>query len=147
MTCSNAAPWLLDPTIGFHYESAHCTFFACQPDDKKDGVVFTATFNRIEGNPTNEEIFDESGNFAYYPPHITSRIIGQSGCFIFCGNPTALPEGDELKKLTMPEKWKYPARDELAVLGIRNATLFPGIEGICKDINIRIAEDLFADWI
>lgn len=76
------------------------------------------------------------------PPHITERIIGQCGCFVYSKTPNRPLSGKQLSKVRIEYMHKNSLRRELNKLGINYATIFPGIDGICNDINSKLIWDL-----
>ncbi|WP_047552979.1 FRG domain-containing protein [Methylotenera sp. G11] len=123
-------------------------FFASDPTTGKDGEVIAAKYSRSYENVSNDNLFNRPNSFAYYPPHITERIIGQSGCFVYARTPNAPLNGKQITKTSIPKSEKTEIRRELKELGISHSSLFPGVDGVCKDLNEElvlklIIEDLF----
>lgn len=111
-------------------------FFATGPPLNKNGDLIIAKYGRSYDNVSDDKLFERTHNFAYFPPHITERIIGQFGCFLYSANPTKpLGKEKQITKITINIKSKQSIRSELQTLGISQSTLFPGLDGICKDIN------------
>lgn len=117
-------------------------FFASDPSEATDGEVLIAKYGRTYENVSDENLFERSNNFAYYPPHITERIVGQSGCFVYSYKPNAPLNGKQIEAITIPKLEKYTLRRELNELGVSYSSLFPGIDGICKDLNGSLVWDL-----
>lgn len=117
-------------------------FFASDPSVKKDGEVIIARYGRRYENVADKDLFDRTHSFAYYPPHITERIIGQSGCFVYSKNPNTPLSGKQITRIAVRAKDKSYFRMELKALGISYSTLFPGLDGICQDMNEKLILDI-----
>lgn len=120
-------------------------FFAAQPPDDIAGQLIMATYTKTYEPSKSKSVFDQKSNFAYHPPHITERIIGQSGCFVFCGTPNKPLDSRQCDFIEIPADKKWRTRDELKTMGITYSSLFPGIDGICKDLNELLVSQLATD--
>jgi hypothetical protein len=110
-------------------------FFASDPIAETDGEVLIAKYGHSYEHESDENLFERSNSFAYYPPHITERIVGQSGCFVCVNKPNTPLNGKQINTVKIPKKDKPSIRIELKELGISYSSLFPGIDGVCKDLN------------
>ena len=120
-------------------------FFASDPSEKNDGEVVIAKYKSIYETVSNEDLFMKSNSFAYYPPHITERIVGQSGCFIYANTPNLPLSGKQIKNIIIPKEHKFQIRNELKSLGISYSSLFPSLDGICQDLNDKLIRNLQMD--
>lgn len=110
-------------------------FFASDPTVSKDGELIIAQYGNVYENVKDEDLFNRKKNFAYHPPHITERIIGQQGCFVYSSTPNKPLNNKQIENILIPERQKLNIRRELAILGICHSGLFPGIDGTCLDMN------------
>jgi hypothetical protein len=116
-------------------------FFASDPTQNGDGEVIVV--NSVPHKEAGEvDVFNITDPFVYHPPHSCGRIIGQSGCFIVCPKPNEGLELGSMRKVPVPAKQKDSIRGELAALGINNSQLFPGLDGICKDLKNALLDGL-----
>jgi hypothetical protein len=53
----------------------------------------------------------------------------------------------QIEKVDIPEKAKGPIREELKDLGISYSSLFPGMDGVCQDLNDKLVLNLNFDEI
>jgi hypothetical protein len=120
-------------------------FFASDPVEQEDGEIVMATYGRTYENVSDENLFERSHNFAYHPPHITERIIGQSGCFVYSRTPNQELKGKQIETIEIPEDKKYRIRSELKSLGVSYSSLFPGMDGVCRDLNDALVFELFGE--
>ena len=117
-------------------------FFATDPTIESDGEFIIADYGRSYESVSNDNLFQRKNNFAYFPPHITERIIGQFGCFVYsCAPPNPISD-KQLYRIRINKDRKYIIRTELKTIGISQSTLFPGLDGICKDINDSLVVEL-----
>ena len=117
-------------------------FFASDPEEKDNGAVIAATYGRSYDNVSDHDLFERSNSFAYHPSHITERIIGQHGCFIYSAQPNSPLSNKQIKQYKIPWHEKHLIRHELQILGIDYSVLFPGVDGVCKNINDNLIFDL-----
>lgn len=117
-------------------------FFASDPEVREDGALIAATYGRSYENVSDEKLFSRTHSFAYHPSHITERIIGQHGCFIYSNQPNQPLSNKQIEIHKIPLREKYQIRKELQILGIDYSVLFPGIDGVCKHINDNLIFDL-----
>lgn len=117
-------------------------FFASDPAHRKDGSFIIAEYNRAYENVSNEKLFERKHSFAYHPPHITERIIGQSGCFVYSNRPNNPLNEKQIEIIKINKRDKFRIRSELSSLGVTYSSLFPGMDGVCKDLNDALVFDL-----
>ena len=117
-------------------------FFASDPTIPEDGEVVIARYSNKNENIDDVNLFSRIYSFAYYPPHITERIIGQSGCFVYCNQPNQSLNSKQVNRFPVAKKHKFEIRHELKTLGITYSNLFPGLDGICRDLNDSLVGSL-----
>ena len=110
-------------------------FFASDPSNRNDGEVIIAKYGRTYKTVRDEKLFERTNNFAYHPPHITDRIIGQSGCFVYSSTPNLPLHEKQIESIKVLRGNKGAIRLELKNLGISYSSLFPSIDGVCQDLN------------
>jgi len=107
----------------------------------RDGVVYVY-------NPPKESVITDSEARAPYqisqvklfePNHITQRIAAQSACFtlhnmLADGKNFAPIDQNSVKTIIIKSSCFTSLRSELARSGISAEVLFPGLEGICREI-------------
>lgn len=117
-------------------------FFASDPSLLEDGEFIIAQYGRSYENVSDDNLFNRTHSFAYHPPHINERIIGQQGCFVYASVPNQPLEHRRISRLRVKREYKRFIRQELTSIGISHALLFPGIDGICNDLNEQLISDL-----
>ena len=120
-------------------------FFASDPVEYVDGEVIIAEYGRTYENVSDDNLFNRANNFAYHPPHITERIVGQSGCFVYSKTPNRNLSGKQIQTILVDKEDKHSIRSELKSLGVSYSSLFPGMDGICQDLNDILLFELFVE--
>ena len=122
-------------------------FFASDLSVKSDGEFIIANYEQTYEHVEDEKLFNHEKSFVYHPPHITERIIGQSGCFVCFNTPNKPLNAKQIKRINIPAKDKYYIHEELLSLGINYSSLFPGVDGLCRDLNEALTSELQWDEI
>jgi hypothetical protein len=126
--------WTFSPLIAM--------FFTVEDDLKfnTDGsliaVQATNHFNNYNKQITSP--FDErlEEYHLLFMPDLSPRIRAQQGVFQLFKNPTQeFSEGNNLRKFIIPAVRKKAIKRELYELGISYQTVFPDLDGMCKNIN------------
>lgn len=89
----------------------------------------------IDDHPNPFGIEDYS---LFYPPHVTSRIIAQSGVFTIQPDPKVPFYTDRntnrITKFTIPYELRNEFRRKLYCYGIHQASLFPDLDGLSSHL-------------
>jgi len=130
-------------------------YFATKPFLKDDGelcepscsaavyALHTCSTIDIDREPS---IFKYKKNGLFFPPHITPRIVGQSGLFSVQSNPMIEYQedfadfeesGGWVKKLVLDRDVAMEIQKTLYLLGIKQSLLFPDLDGFANEIKIK----------
>jgi len=117
--------WTWNPLVAF--------YFAVRDDfDKGDSLVYAWKKNIIgEFEPTFDP-FKITQTEVILPPHLTNRIIAQSGIFTVHNNPNEEFVSTGIKKIMIKNSIRKEIKRALYLLGIHEASMFPDIEGIAS---------------
>ena len=107
-------------------------FFAASSHRDKDGAVYVYESRVIVDTSRTTDPFSAAPVGKYAPPLLDSRIVAQAGMFTFHPDPARPFESDEVQKLIIPATQKLDMTRRLAVFGITEAQLFPGLDGIAQ---------------
>jgi hypothetical protein len=133
-------------------------FFAVEAgspqDDPVDAVLWIFTGKRLQDEYIPKtiqqigEYVDANGIRLYFPSYISERFVAQQGCFTVhsLSGMYKLPLEENLKieenkpqytlyKINIPYGKRNTIRDELNALGVSHASLFPDLDGLCKNLN------------
>lgn len=87
--------------------------------------------DQILGNPS----IDDVKEVLFYPPvHIATRVAAQSAFFSIHPPPFTAWQPAELIKVVIPGKAKEGMLNSLGRAGIKSATLFPDLDGLCRTL-------------
>jgi hypothetical protein len=84
------------------------------------------------------------------PPHITTRLVAQSGCFTIHPFGSSFEEGDLKMKIVITDGDCWAARAEikhaLHIYGIHRASLFPDLDGLSNHLAWWLEEGGSGEW-
>jgi len=86
--------------------------------------------------------FEITERYKYYPPHISARIPAQSALFTIEPDPISPMDGDEIIKIVIPQVAKSEIGRRLYELGVTYETLFPDLDGISAYWDWRIRNNI-----
>ena len=118
------------------------------PNREKHGVVWIIDNPNEKKLEPSDNIFDLEKTYFFQPFHIDRRIVAQSAWFsIYRHNRTEfLPlerqkrYDSNLKCFILPRQCFERLRQELRLLGVSQATLFPDLEGLGADIQAEFLD-------
>lgn len=124
-------------------------FFAVRiRSGSRDGAVVAYKHGRpIYNMESNCDPFSVARIELCEPPHLSMRIAAQSGLFTLQPpliDPSTNSSASLAETWPVSYRWKERIRVQLGKLGISEGTMFPGLDGICRDItnaNRRKAKD------
>jgi hypothetical protein len=128
-------------------------YFACATDNNTyaDGAVYRLNgFEQLRPEQFSNSAFINpftiEQDLYIYPPHISPRIVTQGSVFVVCKNPKEplTVSSDDMDRgpndsIIVKADAKGKILKQLIDVGIGPATLFPGLDGLCK----QIAADAF----
>jgi hypothetical protein len=107
-------------------------FFAIEKDDEFDGAIYKLIQSRwITGA---EDAFDITEEFGIRPKHTDIRFINQAGAFTIHPTHSVQFPTEHIAKYIVPSEKKADFRWELAKYGIRPSFIYPGLDGLARDI-------------
>ncbi len=138
--------WTTNPLKALFFAVENFAYDSC------DGVLWMLEPNvwweslRIE----NQQYWDNC-LAAFFPEHLNARLIAQDGCFLSfplpenqrpmkpLGCTTGLEKGIKvMRRFRIPGIAKASLRRELALLGITHRSLFPGLDGVGKSVQLEL---------
>lgn len=135
--------WSLNPLVAL--------FFACEKDQYQNGAVYLlGELSELDPVATPSP-FKISTDYIVSPRHISSRIAAQASFFTVSHDPTRPLEvrhefidsktnkrtSASLRIIITGPAVKYYMLEDLRKIGIGPASLFPGLDGLCKEIAIE----------
>jgi hypothetical protein len=130
-------------------------YFATKPVLNYDGVLKTLpknggaiyamhTCNHIDTELNENNVFNYDKHGIFFPSHVTNRISGQFGLFSVQPNPLIpfedgfqINEGNWIDKITFSQKVAHEIMANLYLLGVRNESIFPDLDGFSADVKSK----------
>lgn len=124
---------------------------AYPPNDEDHGVVWVLDGPNEKTFNSNDDIFNLGKTYFFQPSHLDRRIPAQSA-WLSIHRPGSerrfLPleeherYRDKLRQFVIPRELFDSLRQELRLLGVSHASLFPDLSGLSADIEV----DLMKSW-
>jgi len=113
-------------------------FFCCCDDWNSDGVVYVLTGLGEINQEVNSNPFGIDEDFYVRPRHISPRIAAQSAFFTVSRDPRkpVIEHCDRMIRIRADRK--QPMLQVIARYGINHASLFPGLDGLARDIQFEM---------
>ena len=109
-------------------------YFAVEEESDTPSLIYAyeiKLFISVEDNPDPFQ-YKRVGKFV--PRHITSRITAQSGIFTIHPNPYETFTSDNIDRIIIPNEIRLDLKKTLNKYGINRASLFPGLDGLARQI-------------
>jgi len=117
--------------------------------DNTDAIVYTYSPKSWHATPSTSDMTDWNRLTAFHPSLINDRVAAQEGCFTLF--PFSIKVEEDLECLSdspfkpqneqvnidsviIPKQVKQAIRKQLEKLGVSDATMFPDLGGIAKNI-------------
>ena len=123
--------------LDWSYNPLVACYFAVEKEFAGDSVLYAFDVRRtVSTESTSPFTIDTVAKFR--PPHITSRIIAQSGVFTIHPDPErAFEDPRRVKVGLIASSFRRLLKRDLYKFGLNASTLFPGLEGVTRDIEWR----------
>lgn len=142
--------WTTNPLVAL--------FFASEKDDEHNGVVHcietrftdrydyfdyrTADFDKSNTkNTSTTKLLPNQGQFIFLRPKYKDRRYYNQKSIFSCSKNPCIPldeyESNQILRFEFSAKLKPQIRKRLYALGISTSFIYPGIEGIANEINLR----------
>jgi len=120
--------------LDWSYNPLVATFFAVEENENVDAVIYTFSGAETIQDSSKVKLTDLDKVIRYRPPHISTRIQNQAGLFTLHNEPEKEFTHPRLNKIIIPSKTKRSIKKSLFKYGISQKLIYPGLEGISKDI-------------
>lgn len=138
---TNMLDWSQLPLVALYFAVDDVKHY--EPDPSSNGLVWALTELEPLFPSREMKIPDTNKAVVYFPKYLSARLAAQQGCFTIHKYPernepfVALDKmkGDsELKKYIIKGEAKKGIRIQLNHLGINEHTLFPELDGLCRQL-------------
>lgn len=156
--------WLLNP-----FELNNITFQKILGSEKKCKIIPSLSKNTKKKKLINKEgkfrmrevsrrylLMDFSDDdspeksyypLAIYPPYLENRLQFQAGCFTIFGNEinglAEINDSNILNSVIIEKSCKRKILNELAIIGINENSIYPGLDGLGKSIKNKYSQKYF----
>ncbi|NYH22884.1 FRG domain-containing protein [Paraburkholderia bryophila] len=94
---------------------------------------------RVKHQPLDTKNCDPfTSDGLFFPSHVSPRITSQGGLFSIQQKPHAALRWGRIRKFHIPFSARMDIKRELALFGMTHSFIYPGLEGITKDLQERI---------
>ncbi|WP_413665004.1 FRG domain-containing protein [Microbulbifer sp. CNSA002] len=138
--------WTTNPLVALYFSLSE------KGNDDCDGAVYSRTPKTWHMD--SDDIDRIPHLISFYPKHINPRVAAQSGCFMAFPYPNKMSPMASLSNpksyvstelylgetIIIPKEKKAKLRKQLNQLGINHKTMFPGLDGIAKQIVSEFSE-------
>ncbi len=129
--------WTTNPLVALY-------FAVSKNDGSEDGIVIAYYHNRSSIDPIhNADPFKIKQIETYIPPNIADRVSAQGS--IFTAEPSIPDEGNtpgrDIHQWIVSGHSAARIRNELRQLSLTESTLFPGLDGLCRELRETVLPD------
>ncbi|WP_275725127.1 FRG domain-containing protein [Vibrio furnissii] len=118
--------WTTNPLIA--------AYFACHKRYEGDSVLYVMDRYSLDSLDETESPYSIKENYFYEPPHSSERFYAQHGLFVVQKTPQEEFKNMSLQKWKLEESVLIDLDVMLSTYGVNEATVFPGLDGISRDI-------------
>lgn len=118
--------WTTNPLVAL--------YFAVEKEHDGDSAIYVYTGPETVDTDAMPNPFEIDKVLRYRPPHITPRIVAQSGLFTIHNEPNNPFESPKIEKLLIKGTMRREIKAQLYKYGISRKTLFPGLDGLASDL-------------
>jgi len=118
--------WTTNPLVAL--------YFAVEKEHDGDSAIYVYTGTETVDTDELPDPFEIDKVLRYRPPHITPRIVSQSGLFTVHNEPTKVFESSKIEKLIVEGTMRREIKAQLYKYGVNRKTMFPGLDGLAADL-------------
>ncbi len=117
--------WTYNPLVAL--------FFAVEKERTYDSCIYV-TWHNVQLKSSERNPFQIHRVYRYRPPYITPRVISQASVFTVHPEIDIPFESKNMMKIIIPNRLRREFKQMLYKYGISNKVIYPGLDGICKDL-------------
>lgn len=118
--------WTTNPLVA--------AYFAVEKEHTGDSAIYVYSSSKTVDSDKMLDPFSVTEVLKYRPPHLSPRIVAQSGLFTIHPEPTTPFDDSNLTKLIIESSARRKMKQMLYKLGISYKVLYPGLEGLAVDL-------------
>ncbi len=122
--------------LDWSYNPLVAAYFAVEKPSDTDSAIYSYSIVRT-ADPEKEDPFAINKVIKFRPRHIAARISAQKGLFTIHPNPDKPIQSPRITKVVIQNQCRKEIKRQLYTYGISSATLFPGLDGLAKELRWR----------
>ncbi|MDR8524669.1 FRG domain-containing protein [Shewanella fidelis] len=129
--------WSTSPLIALYFATSHSPEELYSGADLPDCAVYGLISHIHIDSSYHINPFDIDETLQFYAPSISERVVNQSGLFTVHHLPRDAFDTEKLCKFVIPGNIKTQIQEKLALLGVNESTIYPGLDGIARSLKIE----------
>lgn len=130
--------WSTNPLIALYFATAHTPEQLYGDDCLSDCAIYMLISHVHVHSTYRVHPFRLDETIEFHAPSISERVVNQSGVFTAHHEPRTPFDNEHLYKFVIDGTFKADIQKRLSVLGISEATIFPGLDGIAKSLKTEM---------
>jgi hypothetical protein len=119
--------WTTNPLVA--------AYFAVEWPSDGDSVVYVYTAQETVNADDFPNPFDLTSVMRFRPPHLNSRVVAQGSMFTVHPDPSTPFDSPKVRRAIIPTDARRQLKRSLFKCGISRKTLFPGLDGLARDLD------------
>jgi len=133
--------WTDNPLVALYFATAHSAEEIYSETTLPDAAIY-ALISHIHIDSTYHiDPFSIEETLEFRSPIISERVSNQSGLFTVHCTPSKPFDTEKLHKFVIPGDLKREIFEKLSLLGFREETIYPGLDGIAKTLKLKYYKD------
>ncbi|RZP63455.1 FRG domain-containing protein [Vibrio vulnificus] len=130
--------WSTNPLIALYFATAHAPEQLYGDDCLPDCAIYMLTSHVHIHSTYRVPPFSIDETLEFHAPSISDRVVSQSGVFTVHHEPRNPFDSEHLFKFVIEGSLKPEIQKRLTVLGVHEATIYPGLDGIAKSLKTEM---------
>ncbi len=126
--------WSTSPLIALYFATSHSPEELYSGCELCDCAVYGLISHIHIDSTYHINPLDVQETLQFYAPSISERVVNQSGLFTVHHSPRDAFDTEKLYKFVIPGKLKAQVQEKLALLGVSESTIYPGLDGIARSL-------------
>jgi hypothetical protein len=109
-------------------------YFAAHRIKNSNSVIYVCQLYEMQHADENVDPFGMKEDVFYLPRHSSTRFVAQQGLFTVQHDPKSKFSHKSLERWILKNSCLIDLKVTLKIYGVTQATLFPGLDGLCEEI-------------
>ena len=138
--------WSDNPLVALYFATAHSPEQLYGVITLPDAAIYMLTSHIYIDSTYHIDPFDIDETLEFRAPLISDRVTNQSGLFTVHCNPRKPFDTEKLHKFIIPGELKTAIQEKLSILGMSEARIYPGLDGIAKHLKMKFFKETSTDF-